>query len=105
MKWLVLFLLGAVPVVYGAFHIINSRSELKEEVRRFCQATHAGEPWSHVLDRARKIELEFQRANASQEKVEEYLAAKQSFSQRFGCRVFVEKGKVTDTRFGEMPAE
>jgi hypothetical protein len=104
-KYMKLFLLGVVPIVWGAFHIISSREEMVESVKRFCGATHAGEPWTHVLDRAKKAELEFQRANASTEKTEEWLAAKQAFSQRYGCRVMVAKGLVTDTRTGELPAE
>jgi hypothetical protein len=76
-----------------------------EGVKSFCAATHAGEPWTHVLDRARKADLEFVRANASTEKTEEWLAVKESFSDRFGCRVMVVKGRVTDTRTGAMPSE
>lgn len=105
MKYLWIFLLGVVPIGYGAIHVISSREEMVENIKRFCQATHAGEPWPHVLERAKKAELEFQRANASTEKQEEWLAAQQSFSQRYGCRVVVVKGLVTDTRVGELPAE
>ena len=105
MKWLVLFLIGVVPLLYGGYYIISSRDEMVENLKHFCGATHAGEPWPHVLERARKADLEFLRANASTEKVEEWMAKKESFGKRWGCRVFVQKGLVTETRTGELPSE
>ena len=103
MRWFVLFLLGSVPIVWGAYHIVTSRAEMVEKVKTFCQATHAGEPWSHVLDRAKEQQLEFVRANAATEKTEEWLTDAESFSDRYGCRVMVSKGMVINTNAGALP--
>ncbi len=101
-----LFLLGVVPLVLGAVHIYTAQNELVESMKGFCQTTHAGEPWPHVLERAKTAELEFQRANASQEKTEEWLAQKQVFSKRWACRVWVDKaGVVKDSKAAELKAE
>ncbi len=83
----------------------SEMAKLNKQRAKIANKLNAGDN-AYTMADLKRIDDEIRtRANASQEKVEEYLAAKQSFSQRFGCRVFVEKGKVTDTRFGEMPAE
>jgi hypothetical protein len=101
-----LFLLGVVPIIFGAVHIYTSQNDLVDQMKGFCSATHAGEPWPHVAERATKAEMEFFRANASTEKLEEWLVVKQVYSKKWGCRVYLDKnGVVKDSKAAEMKAE
>lgn len=105
MKWLVLFLLGAVPMLWYGYTIYVERDEAAERLKSFCDATHGGESWPHVQERAARAGLSFVRANASTSKEEEWLAIKDAFTFRYGCRVTVVKGLVVKTSAGELPAE
>lgn len=105
MRWLLLFLLGTGLLVGGGAWILGSRADARAAVDGLCQATHAGEPWAHVQERAGPLGLAFVRANARTERVEEYLAWKDTLAERYGCRVAVEGGVVRWAKAGELPRE
>lgn len=69
----------------------------------FCHATHPGEPWAHVQERAEAKGWGFVRQSPQGRPSEEWLCQVDLWSYRAGCVVVVEKGRVTGTRFAELP--
>jgi hypothetical protein len=69
----------------------------------FCNATHVGETWEHVQARAEAKGWGFVRQSPQGRPPEEWLAQVDFWSYRAGCVVVVAKGRVTGTRFAELP--
>jgi hypothetical protein len=96
--------LAAIAFVLGlGFFLKDQISSRYRELKAFCSATHAGEPWPHVQERAAAKGYEFVRQSRAGEKREEWLVQLELGGDRAGCVVVLEKGRVVDTRFGELP--
>lgn len=96
--------LAAVLLVLGGAAWLRSR--VMEDYRAFqgfCNATHVGETWDHVQERAAAKGWGFVRQSPQGKPVEEWLAQVDFWSYRAGCVVVVAKGRVTGTRFAELP--
>lgn len=95
---------AAIAAVVGVGVVLrNGISERYEALKAFCGATHAGEPWPHVQERAAGKGYEFVRQSRAGDKQEEWLAQVELGGDRAGCVVVLEKGRVVNTRFGELP--
>jgi hypothetical protein len=82
------------------------RSRVLEDYRAFqgfCNATHVGETWAHVQERASAKGWGFVRQSKQGLPSEEWLAQVDFWSYRAGCVVIVSKGRVIGTRFAELP--
>jgi hypothetical protein len=79
------------------------RAEITEDeraFRAFCSATHVGETWEHVQERAAANDWAFVRQSPQGKPTEEWLSQVELFwSYRAGCVVTVAKGRVIDRRF------
>ena len=73
------------------------------EFKAFCAATHRGEPWPHVQERAQAHDWSFVRQSRTGAEPEEWLSERDFLSYRAGCVVVLEKGRVVTTRFAELP--
>ncbi len=71
--------------------------------KAFCGASHPGEPWQHVQDRAAEHGWGFVRQSREGQQPEEWLAEVDFWSYRAGCVVVLAKGRVVSTRFAELP--
>ncbi len=69
----------------------------------FCNATHVGETWEHVQERAAAKEWGFVRQSKQGQPSEEWLCQVDMWSYRASCVVTVAKGRVIATRFAEPP--
>lgn len=79
------------------------RGQVVEDSRAFkgfCDATHPGETWEHVQERAAAKGWGFVRQG---KQPEEWLCQVEMWSYRAGCVVTVAKGRVIATRFAELP--
>ena len=82
------------------------RGQVAEDARAFqafCSATHPGETWEHVQERAAAKGWEYVRQNQQGGPVEEWLVRVEMWSYHAGCVVTVARGRVTQTRFAELP--
>lgn len=71
--------------------------------QNFCKATHVGETWEHVQERAAAHEWGFVRQSKQGLPSEEWLCRVEMWSYQAGCVVTVAKGRVIGTRFAELP--
>jgi hypothetical protein len=101
--WLVV--LGLVPLLAAAFWLRSSLVADRDAFHAFCNATRRAEPWAQVQARAQEKGWDFVPQSASNKEPKEYLAAVEVYGYRLGCTVVVEKGRVVDTRYGELPAK
>lgn len=82
------------------------RGQVAEDARAFqafCSATHPGETWEHVQERAAAKGWEYLRQSRQGGPVEEWLVRVEMWSYHAGCVVTVARGRVTQTRFAELP--
>lgn len=82
------------------------RGRVTEDARvfqAFCSATHPGEAWEHVQERAAARGWGFVRQNQRGGPVDEWLCQVELWSYHAGCVVTVAKGRVTQTHFAELP--
>ena len=82
------------------------RSHVIEDARAFqafCGATHVGETWEHVQERATTKGWGFVRQSKQGQPAEEWLCQAEMWSYKAGCVVTVAKGRVIATRFAELP--
>ncbi|MDP1830210.1 MAG: hypothetical protein Q8L48_43500 [Archangium sp.] len=82
--------------------------------KAFCDATHVGETWEHVQERAAAKGWGFVRQSKTRTAAassgtlretagDEWLCQVEMWSYRAGCVVTVAKGRVIATRFAELP--
>lgn len=99
------FLAAAVLVVggllawWGVRHVGAEYATFKN----FCNATHGGEPWPHVKERAASHGWSPVRQSPEGRQPEEWLFVHEFSSYRAGCVVTLAKGRVVTTRLGELP--
>ena len=82
------------------------RSQVIEDSRAFkafCDATHPGETWEHVQERAARKEWSFVRQSPQGRAPEEWLCQVEMWSYRAVCVVTLAKGRVVATKFAELP--
>jgi hypothetical protein len=82
------------------------RAQVIEDSRAFqafCSATHVGETWEHVQERAAAKDWGFVRQSPQGKPTEEWLCQVELWSYHAGCVVTVAKGRVIDKRFAELP--
>lgn len=82
------------------------RAQVIEDSRAFkafCDATHVGETWAHVQERAASKEWSFVRQSPQGRPTEEWLCQVELWSYRAGCVVTIAKGRVIEKRFAELP--
>lgn len=82
------------------------RGQVGEDARAFkafCDATHPGETFEHVEERAATKGWGFVRQSKQGQPTQEWLCQVDLWSYRAGCVVTVAKGRVTGTRFSELP--
>ena len=80
--------------------ILNDYAEFKA----FCGATHRGETWAHVQERAAPHDWAKVRQSREGALPEEWLWEREFFSYRAGCVVELDnQGRVLKTRFAELP--
>ncbi|HEY0881356.1 MAG TPA: hypothetical protein VGD87_07490 [Archangium sp.] len=96
-------LAAIIVVIAGGVVLKNAISDRYGELKAFCSATHGGEPWPHVQERAAGKGYEFVRQSREGAKQEEWLTQIELGGDRAGCVVVLEKGRVVNTRFGELP--
>lgn len=99
--WLVVVVL--LPMLGVAWWIRGQVVEDYQELKAFCSATHRGEPWPHVQQRADGHGWAFVRQSPQGRTPEEWLCERDFWSYRAGCVVVLEDGRVTGTRFAELP--
>lgn len=96
--------LAAVVGVLGfGLWLKGQVSEDARAFQAFCSATHRGETWEHVQERAAAKGWGFVRQSPQGGPVEEWLARVELWSYHAGCVVTVARGRVTQTRFAELP--
>jgi hypothetical protein len=99
-------LLGAVVLVVGA--ALWVRSELdgaRAPVAGFCVTLRNGEPWAPAVRRAEARSLRFREVSPRGAEIREYRAERDALGKRFGCTVYVEKGRVTTSVSSELPRQ
>ena len=96
-------LVAVVLVLGGAFWLRDRVMSDYRVFQGFCSATHVGETWEHVQERATAKGWVFVRQSPQGKPSEEWLAQVDFWSYRAGCVVVVAKGRVIGTRFAELP--
>ena len=99
--WMALVALLAV-LGFGAW----LRGEVIDDSKAFaafCSATHVGETWEHVQERAATRGWGFVRQSPQGRPTEEWLCQVELWSYRAGCVVTVARGRVIDKKFAELP--
>ena len=82
------------------------RAQVIEDSRAFkafCDATHPGETWEHVQERAAGTGCTFVRQSQQGRGPEEWLCQVELWSYKAGCVVTIAKGRVVNTKFAELP--
>ncbi|MFZ5443999.1 MAG: hypothetical protein ACOZQL_28605 [Myxococcota bacterium] len=98
-----LALLALVLLLGGGAWLYGRMQTDLAAFRAFCSATHAGETWEHVQARAAEHDWSFVRQSREGAQPEEWLARVEQWTYRAGCVVELSKGRVTRTRFAELP--
>lgn len=98
-------LVGIVGVVAIAAYLRHGFIEDYGAFEGFCGATHVGEPWEHVQERAAAKGWSFVRQSRAGAPKEEWLAQVELWGFRAGCVVELSRGRVVGRRFAELPAE
>ncbi|MFO0594682.1 MAG: hypothetical protein U0228_05245 [Myxococcaceae bacterium] len=98
--------LGVVPLVVLLAVAWFIRSQALEEYGRFkafCSATHGGETFEHVKERASEHGWAFVRQSREGAEPQEWLAELNTWTYRAGCVVVLKQNRVVTTRLGELP--
>lgn len=96
-------LVGIVGVVALAWYLYRDILEDYRAFEGFCGATHVGEPWEHVQERAAAKGWSFVRQSRAGGPKEEWLTQVELWSYRAGCVVEISRGRVVAKRFAELP--
>ncbi len=97
-----LALLPLLVLVAVGFWLRGQLIEDSREFKAFCSATHVGETWEHVLERAAAKGWGFVRQSQQGKPPEEWLCQIELlWSYQARCVVTVAKGRVIDKRFAD----
>ena len=95
--------LGLIALVGGAFVMRQRVLDEYKTFAAFCGATHAGEEWGHVQERAASHGWSFEKRSREGVQPEEWVTELESFSYRSACVVTLAKGRVVRTRVAGLP--